>query len=171
MVFTPSSDVVNWVLMLFCLLACLFEKRREVWIWNWIWVKFGLNWKVWSISKKIVRLLALLNIDPVLILAMVQGQQPLGITQSNDWLDHMLWKIYQKLMVSGFLSSGDLCLIHYLKLFWPHGASTASVRKRAIYILVQNWIFDDPFHKNEPALIILVPGTIQSSRSESSLMK
>ena len=32
-------------------------------------------------------------------------------------------------MTSGFLSSGNLCLIHYLKLFWPHAASPASVRK------------------------------------------
>ena len=32
-----------------------------------------------------------------------------------------------------FLSSGHLCLIYYLKLFWPHAASTASDRKGAIY--------------------------------------
>ena len=51
----------------------------------------------------------------------------------KTWLDQMFWQIYQKLMLSGFLSSGNLCLIHYLKLFWPHGASTASVRKGAIY--------------------------------------
>ena len=50
----------------------------------------------------------------------------------KTWLDQMFWQIYQKLMLSGFLSSGNLCLIHYLKLFWPHAASTASVRKGAI---------------------------------------
>ena len=43
----------------------------------------------------------------------------------------MFWQIYQKLMLSGFLSSGNLCLIHHLKLFWPHTPSTASNRKGA----------------------------------------
>ena len=47
----------------------------------------------------------------------------------KTWLDQMFWQIYQKLILSGFLSSGHLCLIHYLKLFWPHAASTASDRK------------------------------------------
>ena len=51
----------------------------------------------------------------------------------KTWPDQMFWQIYQKLMLSGFLSSGNLCLIHHLKLFWPHVASTASVRKSAIY--------------------------------------
>ena len=45
----------------------------------------------------------------------------------------MFWQIYQKLMLSGFLNSGNLCLIHHLKKFWPHTASTASVKKSAIY--------------------------------------
>ena len=49
----------------------------------------------------------------------------------KTWLDQMLWQIYQKLSLSGFLSSGNLCLIHYLKLFWPHVASMASDRKGA----------------------------------------
>ena len=35
----------------------------------------------------------------------------------KTWLDQMFWQIYQKLMLSGFLSSGNLCLIHHLKLF------------------------------------------------------
>ena len=51
----------------------------------------------------------------------------------KTWLDQMFWQIYQQLMLSGFLSSGNLCLIHYLKLFWPHGVSKASVRKGAMY--------------------------------------
>ena len=51
----------------------------------------------------------------------------------KDWLDQMFWQIYQKLMLSGFLNSGNLCLIHHLKKFWPHTASTASVKKSAIY--------------------------------------
>ena len=34
-------------------------------------------------------------------------------------------------MLSGFLSSGNLCLINHLKLFWFHTASTASDRKVA----------------------------------------
>ena len=45
----------------------------------------------------------------------------------------MFWQIYQKLMLSGFLNSENLCLIHHLKKFWPHTASTASVKKSAIY--------------------------------------
>jgi hypothetical protein len=48
------------------------------------------------------------------------------------WLDQIFWQIYQKLILSGFLSSGNLCLIHHLKLFWPHAASAASDRKDAI---------------------------------------
>ena len=51
----------------------------------------------------------------------------------KTWLDQMFWQIYQKLMLSGFLSSGNLCLIHHLKKIWPHTASTASVKKSAIY--------------------------------------
>ena len=47
------------------------------------------------------------------------------------WLDQMFWQIYQKLMLSGFLSSGNLCLIHHLNFFWPHAASAASDRKGA----------------------------------------
>ena len=38
----------------------------------------------------------------------------------KTWLDQMFWQIYQKLMLSGFLSSGNLCLIHHFKLFSPH---------------------------------------------------
>ena len=34
-------------------------------------------------------------------------------------------------MLSGFLSSGNLCLINHFKLFWAHAASTASDRKGA----------------------------------------
>ena len=45
------------------------------------------------------------------------------------WLDQMFWQMYQKLMLSGFLSSGNLCLIHHMNFFWPHTASTASDRK------------------------------------------
>ena len=50
----------------------------------------------------------------------------------NTWLDQMLWQIYQKLMLSGFLSNGNLCLIHHLKLFWPHTALAACNKKDAI---------------------------------------
>ena len=49
----------------------------------------------------------------------------------KTWLDQMFWQIYQKLMLSCFVSSGNLCQIHHLKLFWPHTASTASDRKGA----------------------------------------
>ena len=36
---------------------------------------------------------------------------------------------------------------------------------------VKNWIFDDPFHKNGPVLVILVPGIIEPSGSVHFLMK
>ena len=49
----------------------------------------------------------------------------------KTWLNKIFWQIYQNLMLSGFLSSGNLCLIHNLKLFWPHAASMASNRKCA----------------------------------------
>ena len=51
-------------------------------------------------------------------------------------------------------------------IHWPQQPLTEKVLKS-----VQNWIFDDLFHKNGPASVFLVPGTIQSSRSGSSLMK
>ena len=67
---------------------------------------------------------------------MHSSMSPTGSTIRNwykvkTWLDQMLWQIYQKLMLSGFLSGGHLYLIHHLKLFWPHMASTASCRKVA----------------------------------------
>ena len=49
---------------------------------------------------------------------------------------------------------------------WPQQPLTERVSN-----ISKNWIFDDPFHKNEPALVILVPGTIESSSSGSSLIK
>ena len=30
----------------------LLEKGGEIWIWNWIWVKFELNWKVFEVFLK-----------------------------------------------------------------------------------------------------------------------
>jgi hypothetical protein len=36
---------------------------------------------------------------------------------------------------------------------------------------VKNWIFDDPFHKNGPVLVILVPGIIEPSGSVNFMMK
>ena len=34
-----------------------------------------------------------------------------------------------------------------------------------------NWVFDDPFHKKGPVLVILVPGKIKPSVPVSSLRK
>ena len=50
----------------------------------------------------------------------------------NGFYVGISWHIIEyifTLMLSGFLSSGNLCLIHYLKLFPPHAASRASVKK------------------------------------------
>ena len=73
----------------------------------------------------------------------------------------MFWQIYIKLMLCGFLSNGHLCLIHYLKFFWPHTASTASLHQKGYHLLVKNWIFDDLFHKKLSLLVILVPVIIR----------
>ena len=52
------------------------------------------------------------------------------------------------------------------KIGWLQQPPTEKVLKS-----VKNWIFDDPVHKKGTALVILVPGTIQSSRSRSYLIK
>ena len=46
-----------------------------------------------------------------------------------------------------------------------------SLCQKGCHILVKNWIFDDPFHKKLPVLIILVPVMIKSSGSGSFLGK
>ena len=45
------------------------------------------------------------------------------------------------------------------------------LRQKGCHILVKNWIFDDPFHKKLPVLVILVPVMIRPSGSESFLWK
>ena len=50
-------------------------------------------------------------------------------------------------------------------------AGLNSLQQKGCQILVKNWIFDDPFHKKGPLLVILVPGMIQSSGSAILLMK
>ena len=37
-----------------------------------------------------------------------------------------------------------------------------SLRQKGCQILVKNWIFDDPFHKKLPVLVILVPVMIKT---------
>ena len=36
-----------------------------------------------------------------------------------------------------------------------------SLCQKGCHILVKNWIFDDPFHKKGPVMVILVPCMIQ----------
>ena len=75
----------------------------------------------------------------------------------KTWLDQMFWQIYQKLMLSGFLSSGNLCLIHYLKLIWPHTASTSSDRKGAKFQHQFSWFcqkFVFSKHQNKAILVL-----------------
>ena len=50
-------------------------------------------------------------------------------------------------------------------------AGLNSLRQKKYSILVENWIFDDPFHKKGWVLVILVPGMIQPSGSVIFLMK
>ena len=49
--------------------------------------------------------------------------------------------------------------------FFKKVASTGlnSLRQKGCQILVKNWTFDDPFHKKQQVLVILVPGTIRIS--------
>ena len=49
-------------------------------------------------------------------------------------------------------------------------ADLNSLQQKEHQISVKNWIFDDPFHKKGPVLVILVPGMIQPLGSGSSLM-
>jgi hypothetical protein len=46
-----------------------------------------------------------------------------------------------------------------------------SLRQKGCHILVKNWIFDDPFHKKLPVMVILVPMMIRPSGSGSFLRK
>jgi hypothetical protein len=46
-------------------------------------------------------------------------------------------------------------------------ADLNSLRQKDYQISVKIWIFDDPFHKKGPVLVILVPGMIQPSGSGS----
>ena len=50
-------------------------------------------------------------------------------------------------------------------------AGLNSLRQKGCQISVKNWIFDDPFTKKGPVLVILVPGMIQQSGSDSFLVK
>ena len=70
---------------------------------------------------------------------------------------------------SGFMSGGHLSLSTSFQknyIGWPQQSPTEMV-----LISVKNWIFDDPFHKNWPVLVILVPGIIQPSQSVKWLMQ
>jgi hypothetical protein len=42
-----------------------------------------------------------------------------------------------------------------------------ALHQKGCHILVKNWIFDDPFHKKLPVLVILVPMMIKPSGSGS----
>ena len=63
---------------------------------------------------------------------------------------------------SGLLNSGHLsfmnCSFQKSNIGWPQQPPTEMV-----LISVKNWIFDDPFHKKGPVLVILVPGMMQLS--------
>ena len=77
----------------------------------------------------------------------------------KTWLDLMFWQIYQKLMLSGFLRCGNLCLIHYLKLFWRHTASTSSNRKGARIQHQFSWFCQKNIfskHQNKVTLVLKI---------------
>ena len=82
-------------------------------------------------GKKCFRFQLLLTLTSSFFISSSTGSTIRNWQKVKTWLDQMFWQIYQKLMLSGFLSSGNLCLIHHLKLFWPHVASTAPDRKGA----------------------------------------
>ena len=80
----------------------------------------------------------------------------------KTWLDQIFWQIYQKLMSSGFLSSGSLCLIHYFNFFWPHAASTASDRKGAKIQHNFSWFCQKNFFSKRQNKVIVVLKIINS---------
>ena len=51
------------------------------------------------------------------------------------------------------------------------GLSTQQPLTEIVLISIKNWIFDDPFLKKGPVMVILVPGMIQPSQSVTFLMK
>ena len=53
-----------------------------------------------------------------------------------------------------------------INIGWPQQPPTEKVSD-----ISKKWIFDDPFHRKGPVLILLVPGIIQPSRSGSQLIK
>ena len=87
------------------------------------------------------------------------------LIQSKDltWPDVLT--IYQKLVLSGFLSCGILCLIHYLKLFWHHMASTASERKDAKIQHESSWFFQRFIFSKHREKVILVLELLNSRTS------
>ena len=50
-------------------------------------------------------------------------------------------------------------------------AGLNSLQQKWYQILVKNWIFDDPFHKKLPVMVLLVPVMIRPSVSGSFLRK
>ena len=87
----------------------LRTKKDRMWFWQILWLHIKIRLMLDRSKKCIIRFWHKLK----------------------TWLNQMFWQTYQKLMLSGFLSSWNLCLINHLKLFWPHTASTASDRKGA----------------------------------------
>ena len=55
--------------------------------------------------------------------------------------------------------------------FQKASAGLNSLQQKGYQMLVKNWIFDDPFHKKEPLLVILVPRMFQPSGSVIFSMK
>jgi hypothetical protein len=49
--------------------------------------------------------------------------------------------------------------------------SADSLWQKGYHISVKNLVFDDPFHKKGPVLVILVPEIIQSSEPGTFLVK
>ena len=90
---------------------------------------------------------------------LITGSTIMNWDKVKTWLDQMFWQTYQKLMLSGFLSSGSLCLIHHLKFFWPHAASTASDRKGAKIQHEFSWFCQKSKHQNK---VILDPKLLNS---------
>ena len=73
-----------------------------------------------------------------------------------------LWQIYQKLIFSGFLSRGHLCLTNHLILFWPHIASTASDRKGAKIQHKFSWFCQKKKNSKHQNKVILVLRLLKS---------
>ena len=78
-------------------------------------------------QKRLFTIISSGFVIPVKSLTVHTGSTIRNWHKVKTWLDQMFWQTHQKLMLSGFLSSGKLCQINHLNFFdltWPQRAPT-----------------------------------------------